>query len=244
MAYTIPHYIVAANVDNPVLRYVWDDTRVDEDFRPPPYRLFQRMAPASLRAKVVIAIGIYEWIIWRFHKVSSDSVPLKLAEAAWAAAIDHRYLEYVELDREEWLGPVRGPLWCAITWLLPMLAFSDDHPEEAESCLSFLPALALHVLPDDPAFNRWLDWSVARLVELYPDVDTDPYADLFQDREEERRGPLIAREVLDPDVPYRPEQATPSMAEYLRGVDPSRNEFLRPPQALRAAGFEGVPYKL
>ena len=85
-----------------------------------------------------MGVALYEWTLARFSLVSADPLPSQVAEAAWCATIDARYLKYVELERRKWLGPVRGPLWCAVTWLLPMMSFGDDRPEEVESGLSFL----------------------------------------------------------------------------------------------------------
>lgn len=244
MTYSVPSYIHAANVDVPTLRYVWDDTRASQDFRISGDDVPRAAAPLTLHAKIALGIGIYEWIVWRFDKVCADRLPIQVAQAAWCANVDRRYMEYFELDREEWLGPVRGPLWCAITWLLPMIHFSDDDPVQWESGLSYLPALARHVLPTTTAFESWLQVCLNRLAEFYPQAQPDPFDDLFGEREEQRRGPLVAREALDPGFQYRPMMAVSLLADYLRSVDYGRNPLLRSPVQMREAGFEGTPYDL
>lgn len=108
-------------------------------------------------------------------------------------------MDYLELDRRGWLGPVRGPLWCATTWLLPMVFFSDEEPEEWRSGLDYLIRLARHVLPFPAPFERWLNASLIRLAGLYPAPPEDLFEDLFGEHEEERRGPPVPREALDPD---------------------------------------------
>src|SRR5262249_38292927 len=133
MAYTIPPYIAAAGIDDPVMQFVWDDSRVDEDFLYVPDRIVASLSGVSLRAKITVGIGMYEWVIWRFHSLSNDPLPYQVAEASWCANVHRAYMKYVELDRDKWLGPIRGPLWCGITWVLPMIFFSDDKPEEWES---------------------------------------------------------------------------------------------------------------
>jgi len=61
---------------------------------------------------------------------------------------------------------------------------------------------------------------------------------------EERRGPFVAREALDPDFDYKPEVARKLMADFLRGVDYTKNPYLRSPKDMLEDGFEGTPYTL
>lgn len=243
MAYSIPRYIAAAAIDVPELRYKWDDWRASEDFQYDSAWIVEKIAGAALRARITLGIGIYEWIIWRFRSVSDDPIPFHLAEAAWCANVRRDYMEYDEFDRDEWLGPIRGPLWCAMTWLIPMVLSGDEAPDEWESGISFLPRLAVHVLPDAAIFEEWLRRSVDRLLTMYPAAPEDPFEDLFSENEEERRGPLAPREVLDPDYDFRPELAARLTDQYLRNVDYASNEFLKSPRKLLDEGFPGTPYR-
>jgi len=244
MAYSIPGYIAAAGIDEPVLQFEWDDWVPSKGFQYDSDKVVKKLARVSLRAKIAVAIGMYEWIIWRFRSVSDDPTAFQVAEAAWCANVRRDYVEYFELKRRDWLGPVRGPLWGAITWLLPMIFFSDDAPEEWESGLSYLPRLAMHVLPKPTVFEQWLDVGTKRLLRFHPAPEENPFEDLFGEREEERRGPLVAREVLDPDFDYRPEMATELLRKFLRTVDYARNPYLRKPDEMVAEGFDGTPYSL
>lgn len=237
--------IAMANINQPELRYRWDDMRASEDFvRPAPDGLLTRLAPVSLRAKLAVAIGMYEWIVYRYQGLTSDSLPFDLAEGAWCANVNRTYMEYLELARRDWLGPIRGPIWCAVTWLLPALYFSDDEPEEWESGALYLSRLALHVVPDPDAFERWLDVTVARVASLYTVAPPDKFEDLFGEREEDRRGPLVAREVLDPAFPYREEDSERLVADFLATVDYRTNRLLRSPGEMVQCDFRGVPYRV
>lgn len=244
MAYAIPGYIETANIDDPRLRFVWDDTRASEDFQFSPDALLEKIAGVTLHAKIALGIGIYEWVIWRFRSISDDPLPFQVAEAAWCANVHRLYMKYIELDRDCWLGPIRGPLWCATTWLLPMVFFSDDRPEEWESGLAYLSRLAVHVLPRPSVFKNWLRISQERLVKLYPLPQPDPFEDLFGEREEERRGPLVPREVLDPRLTFQTEVTNLLINKYLAGVDRRTNTLLRSPEEMVAAGFDGAPYTI
>ena len=237
--------IAAANINQPELRYRWDDTRASEDFvRPVPPGLLERLAPVTLRAKLAVAIGMYEWIIFRFRGLIDDPLPFDLAEGAWCANVDRAYMEYLELTRRDWLGPVRGPIWCAATWLLPAIYFSDDEPEEWKSGVEYLSRLALHVVPEPVLFEQWLNVTLERLVSFYSLPPPDRFEAFFGEREEERRGPLVAREALDPAFGYRPEQAEPLVAAFLASVDYNTNRLLRSPAEMVKCDFTGTPYRL
>jgi len=244
MPYSIPPYIVATSLDSPVLNYVWDDTRVDEDFLYNPENLIGRMAQVGLHAKIALGIGIYEWIVFRFRIVSDDPLPFQLAEGAWCANIHRSYMEYFELDRDEWLGPVRGPLWCAATWLLPMIYFSDDAPEEWESSLAFLSSLAIHVVPIPSVFESWMDKCVDRMIEFYTMRKPDPFEDLFGEKEEERRGEYVSQEVLDPNFEYKLEMGKELLSKFLLNVNYKQNPLLSSPEEMIQKGFKGIPYRL
>ena len=247
MSYSIPTYIHNANINTPVIRYIWDDTRVDEDFR---YQcgdfdgLLSKLKNISLHGRIVLGIGIYEWIIWRYHSLSDDPIPFQLAESAWCANVNNEYGEYIELDRDEYAGPVKAPLWCAVTWLLPMVHFSDNDDNEWQDGIDFLARLAMHILPETKPFEQWLNTVVDRLMKMHPAPEDDPFEDLFDDEHiEERRGPLVAREALDPSFDYHPDQAPALLDNFLRSIDHSKNPFLRSPEELMELGI-AHPYRV
>lgn len=244
MAYPIPPYIAAAGIDDPVLQFKWDDWYPNQDFKYDSGKVVEKLGGVSLRAKIAAAIGTYEWIIWRFRSVSDDPAPFQVAEAAWCANVRTDYMDYFEWGRRDWVGPVRGALWGAATWLASTIFFSDDAPEEWQSGLSYLPRLAMHVLPKPALFERWLDTCIERLTAFYPAAPEDPFDDLFGERQEERRGPLVAREVLDPNFDYKPETAATLVGNFLRTVDHKSNPYLNSPQRMLEEGFESTPYSL
>jgi hypothetical protein len=228
MALPVLPPIAAAHINRPELRHRWDDTRASADFvRPAPEGLVDALRPVHLRARLALAIGMYEWVIERFRGLHSDPLPFHLAEAAWCANVDRAYMEYFELTRSEWTGPIRGPIWCAATWLLPAIFFSDEEPEEWESGVDYLARLALHVLLDPHPFQEWLNATVERLVTLYTAPPPDPFEDLFGQAEEQRRGPLVAREALDPAFPYQKEDAERLIRNLLGSADHRTNDLLR-----------------
>ena len=182
------------------LRYLWDDTRASADFRHDAQDLLEAMAPASHRAHLALALGLYEWVVWRFHGLHRDPVPLQLLEAGWCAAVDPRCLGFFVLPRDAWHGPVRGPLWCAMTWLQAALQDGPHRPEEVDDGVDYLYRLAMHVLPNTAPLQDWLAWLVPRLVRQSPDLVEDLYADLFDARLGAGFGALVDRPQLWPET--------------------------------------------
>jgi hypothetical protein len=123
-----------------------------------------------------------------------------------------------------------------------MIFFTDDDPEEWRPAMLYLPPLAMHVLPEPERFEAWMFACAERLVNLYPAPADDPFDDLFGERCHERRGPLVAREALDPQYNYRPETAERLIDDFLRSVDFVNNPFLNSPLQMREDGIEGAPY--
>jgi hypothetical protein len=205
---------------------------VDLDFTFDAGPFVASVARLTLRAKIALGIGIYEWIVFRFHRVSNDPVPLQTAEAAWCANARQDCMEYFELDRMDWTGAVRGPLWCANAWLQTMIFFNDESLPDWETGLYMLMQLAMHVLPDTTVFRDWLTTCTSRLRSLYTAQPDDPFDDLFGDREEERRGPLVPREALHMTKPYRPDEATELTRRYLLNTAQSGNPFVHIPRVL------------
>jgi hypothetical protein len=227
MPYSIPAYIGEAKIDDARLRYVWDDTRASRDFRYSADWVVDAISSTTLRGKVAVGLGIYEWIACRFNSVNPDPLPFQVVEAGWCANVKRDYMRYFELNRGDWLGPIRGPLWCSTTWLLPMIFFSDDKPEEWQSGVKYLTRMAVHVISDRIAFESWLKLCISRVTKLHVQMPEDPFEDLFSEREEERRGALISKEVLDPKFDYQPDLAPNLVARYLRSADFTGNPLLQ-----------------
>lgn len=241
MGYSIPSYVVAGGPTDSVVHFTWDDARPKDVYLRGSDDVIEKLTGVTLRAKFAAAIGVYEWIIARFRQLSDDPIPFQVAEAAWCATIHPAYMRYFELDRRKWIGPVRGPLWCAATFLSSMIFFCSERKEPA-AWAAFLSSIARHVLSDRQPFDTWQDLSLSRLVTLYPAVATNPYENLFDDQPE--LGPLLSREVLDPKVDYRPEMAREAMTRYLQGVNYRHNPFLLSPDEMKVEGFKEMPYVL
>lgn len=244
MLLTCPPYMGMSDATRVTLRYVWDDTRASRDFRYDAGWVLEAADALSLRAQLVLCVGLYEWVAWRFDGLHARTAPLLFNQAAWCATVDGRYLRFFEFNRSEWMGPVLGPLWCGITWLRPALADGDHDLAEVADGLQYLSRLAMHVAPDAQRLETWLKGSLQRLAAMFPAQEEDPFEDLFDEGARQRRGALIGREVLDPIVAYNAARGRDSMAFLLAEAESAANPFLATPQELQHAGFAAVPYKI
>lgn len=243
MAYTKPPYLIDQEIGDPNLQYVWDDTRTSADFEHDGEWVPKRVEGAHLTGQIALGIGMYEWIVWRFQPVSDDPEPGQLAEAAWCATVHPAYMHFAVFDRDQWTGPIRGPLWCAQTWLVPMARCDSNSLEECESGLAYLYSLAMHVLPTTTAFESWLGGCIERITNLYAAPEEDPFTDLFRDPIE-ARGPLVAPPLLDLSVRFDPQHAKVYMSRFLAAAQRAANPFLVSPEEMREAGFTGKPYEI
>ena len=230
MVYSMPKYIQTANIDNTELHFTWDDWKVSELFTYDSTAIAEKLLKLEPRAQVAMGVGIYEWIAWRFRKVTDELLPYRLAEAAWLGVSDPFHMAYVELERRSWMGPVRGPLWCAVTWLVPMVFYKQKGEEELESGLRYLPRLAMHVLPDPRPFEEWINFVSNRLLYLYEAKKDDPFDDLFELND--HGGVVVPKEALDPDFEFSPDRSEKLFQKYLQSTDPEKNPIINGPEQM------------
>lgn len=241
---TCPSWITFDPDKRVQLRYLWDDTRAMLDFTGDAAPVLGSAMKMSLRARMVLCMGLFEWVIWRFDGLHSRVEPLQIATAGWCATVDPRYLKFFELTREEWLGSIEGPLWCAAMWLQPAMSRGYLFPRELYDGLSFLTRLCIHVLPEQDRFQRWLTMVLDRLVSLSPAQPEDPFLDLFNRDIGRRLGPLIGRNVLDIDTSFDPHLGVTFLAQTLRDAVESKNPYLSSPDDLKENGFLETPYQI
>ena len=227
--YTIPAYVLAANIDDPRISYKWDDTLASDEIAPAPDEWLTRIDPISAGCKIALGIGMFEWILWRFQRLTRDPLPLQVAEAAWYASFAPARVECPELDREDWIGPVRGPLWCAVTWLLPMVFEGRREPDELDSGTRYLLRLCLHVLPTTSAFLSWLNFAVDRLQSISPKGTADPFEELFAEHDGAEVNDAVGRQVLDPAVALGAVDGRFQPLEIIGNTNPENPFILAPP---------------
>lgn len=120
------------------------------------------------RARMALAVALAEWIVWRFDGLHGRTQPAAFLEAAWCATADPRYMRFFEVPRTDWMGPVEGPLWFAITHLRHALSVGVDFPRDLFDGLSFLARLAAYVQPTPAPLMAWLPPVLDRQETTFP----------------------------------------------------------------------------
>jgi hypothetical protein len=239
-----PNWFLLPPEDRRGLRYFWDETRASKCFSGNADWILEASIEMSLRARLALCAAMYESIVWRFEGLHSREEPLQIAEAAWCATVDPRYLKYFELTRAEWTGPVEGPLWCAVAWLQPALSQGHQFEKAVFDAIDYLGCLALHVMPRPELWREWLTAALARLSALHPPLEDDPFDDLFDRHVGSRLGPLVGRDAFDPQGNGDIQATAEFLSRLLIETHRSDNPFLADPDDLEDAGFVGTPYQL
>ena len=239
---TRPTWIDFGDADLRVLRFLWDDARVHNDFTADASSVLTAARTMAVRGRLALLLGLTEWIVWRFDGLHRRREPGQITEAAWCGTVDPRYFKFFELTREDWVGPVDGPLWCAVTFLED--GFRESYAVEADTfrAIGFVYRLAFHIIPDRAPFDRWMSMILDRFTTAYPLKPDDPIADLFDRRIAERLGPLIGREALDPTRPIDVARDRAFLVNVMRQTRAEANPFLATESDLRERRFVGVPY--
>jgi hypothetical protein len=228
----MPSYIKAAKVSEDPISHEWSETDEENLLNDNP-SLRARISAISFRGQLAFAAGTAEWVAWRFSRFLEDQTACQALEAVWAGQIDRRYVR--SLDMPEWEAqydrPIGGALGQAF-WLLreAYVAFTRSQP--LSQFATPLSAVALHVLPRPEPYKEWRRATIARLTKLYPMRDDD------------KLGPPVPREALDPGRPFDPNSAHTLLSEFLQTLEHQGNPHLYSPDELSEAGFQGTPYRL
>jgi hypothetical protein len=229
MTLTVPQYVKIPGIQDPTIRFTWDDWNVEAVDLPLDDSLQKRLQIISHRAVAALTIGIAEWIVYRFARLSSDPVPDLRLEAAWAQVVDVSYSNLEDIRLEEWRGPVRGPLGIALRRVIFALDQAGKGLDPVWRA-GRASKLAEHVLPDPEPYRKWREMVIQRLEKLYP-------LDLS-----ETLGDVVPREAMDPTVSFDLTQTEGLINRFLVGLDCVSNPFLNTPEAMLENGFEGHPY--
>ncbi len=229
MALPVPSYVQIRGIQDPAIRFRWDDWDIEAFDLPLDDALQARLSRISQRAIVAFTIGTAEWIMYRFANLCDDPSPRQYLEAAWAQVVDFTYSVHSDIQSDKWTGPIRGPIGTAIR----RVKFAI---QQAEVCGD--PAwragrasnLAEHVLPNAEPFRAWRERVLERLTKLY------------QLNPAERLGEVVPWQALDPDHHFKIEETEALIRQFLAGLDWRRNTFLNSPQKMLKRGFKGIPY--
>jgi hypothetical protein len=225
----VQHHLHVPGIQDPHIRYRWDDWNVEQVDLPLKDTLQKRLNRISKRAIAAFTIGTAEWIVFRFALLSEDRVPTLRLEAAWAQEIALPYSSNQDIALDDWRGPVRGPIGIALRRVIFAVdqASRDGDPAWRAGRAA---KLAKHVITDPSMYLKWRERILERFEKLYPLNPDDTL------------GEVVPREALDPDAEFDVSQTEALINRFLAGLDYRSNPFLNPPHAMLEAGFEGTPY--
>jgi hypothetical protein len=210
------------------LRYVWDDTRVSKDFRMDASWVLEAAGRCSVRARMSLCAALFDWVRWRFDGLHSDPAPSWVSQALWCGTLEPGCMPFADWNRQDWLGPVRGPLWCAMTWAWPAVLLGDAQPAELDDGIQYLSRLNAHVQPDPQRFELWLKMVLGQLVQHHPAAVDNPFEDLFDRFPVARRGELVDPAIFVPGATPSPEAANASAAQCWRVARAQAQPYLKP----------------
>jgi len=197
------------------MKFEWDDENEEDYYAREDARLYKRISPMSKRAVIALAAGCAEWIGWRLAGDTLDAQYLQYLEAAWAGIADWKYIDpHKDYDLGEDMGQVRGPLNASLHNLREVVRFTYEG-EWGRTETVYLYYIARHVLPDRKVFTAWFDTVVERLNTHFP----KPQGDAL--------GEPVPHQALDTSTEFQPEQAGQQISEFLSGLSPSQNPFLK-----------------
>jgi len=223
----------AANIQDRVIRYRWDDWDIERAEEPIDREFYKRLQSLSQRANVALTIATAEWIVQRFAQIADVTLSLQYVEAAWVQVVDFRYgtVPWDDYTNEHaWSGPVFRPIWTAMYRIQFALEVAKDD-EEPELRAAWVTNLASYVLTDPTPYRIWLEAVMVRLESLYP---RDP---------SETLGEVVPRVALDPEQSFTIEMTEPLINRFLADIDIRTNPFLASPESLVTNGFDGTPYQ-
>lgn len=230
--YTLPDHVQMDAALSSVVRHEWDDFRPRRAYGASSPILIERLQILTPRAMIAVALGCAEWVVGRFQPLLKSAEALLFLEAAWLANIDQERADLAPPDRDEWLGPVRGPVWSAMAILADLIEHFEDENEPAVQA-SWMANLALHVLPDPAGFKQWLSERTDTLAKDHRrKLIDDDFEALF---ETDLRGPL-----LPPEASRSGQRMPVPQAHDLAMAFASQPELARNPHVIAVQGTGDV----
>ncbi|QQZ41620.1 hypothetical protein IF690_27150 [Pseudomonas sp. SK3(2021)] len=219
--------------------------------------LLRRLDDTTICGQLTLCTGLLTWAAWRFMGCTDQAGPcLELAEAAFAYQVDWRYT-----DRSA--GTVHTPPNTppALSSLMEVAVYMWQSLNKDEFWDNYYTPLmqtfhaahvVQHVMPkaERRTFVHWFDQVIKR-VQCHAKAPDDPFrtesdfdsTEAWKAYAARQRGLALPPEIINPQVDYRAEDREQLVARFIANLDWTKNRYLRSPDAMRALGFEGEPYR-
>jgi len=219
--------------------------------------LWKQLSGVTMCAQVSLCAGILLWERWRLEGLAEVEHDQELAEASFAYCIDWRYTDQTAGPRGR--PPDQPPATSAamqVNLFMRRSLFHQDYWDSPDPPVqeTFHSAhLVRHTMPNagKKTFDDWLTAVASRLQSYHPKPKdrlpsfyTFESEALYDQAVAPYRGVPVPPQLLDPSFDYNPDDREALVAEFLAGLDPSRNRYLRTPEQMLELGFEGVPYQI
>jgi hypothetical protein len=201
---------------------------------------------------LALEAGMLLWGAARLRTHADIQDALELAAAAFAYQVDFRYVDTGPTQEVPEMPPASSALAQMSRYMRTSLdpsRYWHDYYQPAREAFH-MAHLVRHILPKAAQndFAQWLKMASARLHSVSPKPDDFREYDEFDSDEEynawvaPHRGSPLPPEVLDPAYDYHAKDREGLVLRFIASLDPTKNRYLRTPEAMRAQGYEGDPY--
>jgi len=196
-------------------------------------RLAAAINPINGRAAFALGVACTEWVLARVEGHTDTADAMLRIEAGWAAVADWRYANLPSPSP----SPPSAPREYAAPLRLAMRLLSRAHElystgsVDVNSRAQALVMLVEHIAGRHAAFEPWVSESLRRCHEHFADTGVPM-----------KEQPPVPRTLFEPNFVWRDGIAEESLAQLVRALDSTRNPYLRSPEEMLAAGFQGPPY--
>ena len=244
MTLQCPDYIRKSGIVGAPLKFKWNDhvamDHLEVDENP---RLYRAVDECSFKAKMAIDALLTEWILWRFEGHTQTGDGMLRTEAAWAAVIHPLYARSLNFDLTEGVHDVDPPRG-AVELTLVGLDRAQLRNIEGSIYLAEMvvnqAVLARYLAPNAKAFDAWMSDVVRRTASVFP--RGAPYDQTTEVYDASHEKP-VPRQFFDPLFQYSDAAVDQALRDFLKGLDPGANPYLRTANEMRAEGFPGTPYQ-
>ena len=166
----------------------------------------------------------------------------------FAAAVDPVYghvLKYGPSTKVPSKGSIHGPCWAILT---KIMLLSDEYNRKSYFVHTHLvgPSLLLeHISPDKKMFQKLFSETVKRVTDVFPcRYEYDGSISLKDTYDCSDEPPVPQEFFFDENFQYAPETAKQKISAFLQSLDYKSNPYLRSPEEMLKAGFNGTPYTI
>jgi hypothetical protein len=180
--------------------FAWDEHFTLRYFYFLPAALHDRLLTISPNACFALTIGSAEWILARFAPFDVAEQARHFVNAAWAEMTDDWHCARVRFFREDWKGPVLGPIASAMSILYDSIDGRDHNPVLADRAV-WMHNLACHVIDPPGPYLAWFEKTLGRMEQFcsWSEEQAQHY-DIFDDAYPV--GNPVSSEILMPDRTY------------------------------------------